>query len=769
MNKILSTFILIFIVISGIYSQTEQTNPTDHITETVSFITDRDLYLAGEELWFSANCLLNDKLSNEQLSNILYIELYDQQNTSHLRKKFQIKNGKVTGMLNIPAELNSGHYFIRAYTQYQRNSLAETFHTHYIAVLNPTLSLPAKSQLEHETKIFPEFGFLMANTSNKVAIIYEDNVLKSWVEDQEKKLIGEITLFNRIGMFEFKALESSIYTLCSLTNNDTLRQAFPEVVIKEIGMHSSFNPSKDEFIVDIIYNQANQTNAKFEVYSKHFNKIYEESVFLNKTLNTISIPYKELGAGFNYLVLRNSHNQIIGIQSHFKFRDIVEVDIIADQEIYQKRNKISLQINADKEVEFTNLSISVTKKGTLNTDETGLPAYILKNPILIEGYLAQHPEFMNVYKKDIEALLISFNSKLANNEELKQKLNNFSYRIDWLPEIRDVSVSGFLKYKGSDDPVVNTEIYASVFNTNPQVHFQTTDQNGAFIFSLNNLTETRDVFLNVNRKEGDERDIELLINKDFSSTYPPLEAVDFIVDSNQVPFIEQLYLNHQVSNAFNTEMAQMKEPVSKLPFSFAKPEFSINLDDYVENPSLEVIFRELIPLVKVHRKANDYSLSVTDPVLRTAQSNPLIMVDYITIFNVNELMNIDPSVIQKIDLYTSPFILGNSQLNGVILITTKTDNFGGMKMPSESAFFEYTTISDSYEFNATAYDEPAKYSSREANFRSLLYWDGDLNPNELKNINFFASDHCSEYDIVVRGKTSDGKWCFGKSSIMVVK
>ena len=97
-------------------------------------------------------------------------------------------------------------------------------------------------------------------------------------------------------------------------------------------------------------------------------------------------------------------------------------------------------------------------------------------------------------------------------------------------------------------------------------------------------------------------------------------------------------------------------------------------------------------------------------------------------------MNIDPSVIQKIDLYTSPFILGNSQLNGVILITTKTDNFGGMKMPSESAFFEYTTISDSYEFNATAYDEPAKYSSREANFRSLLYWDGDLNPNELKNI-----------------------------------
>jgi len=53
-------------------------------------------------------------------------------------------------------------------------------------------------------------------------------------------------------------------------------------------------------------------------------------------------------------------------------------------------------------------------------------------------------------------------------------------------------------------------------------------------------------------------------------------------------------------------------------------------------------------------------------------------------------------------------------------------------------------------------------------FKNLLYWKPDipLQKNDT-SITFYTGDEETEYEIIVRGKTVDGKECFGKQDIKV--
>ncbi len=70
------------------------------------------------------------------MSNVLYIELFQNQQAV-VQKKFQILDGVVQGMIEIPEDILSANYYLRAYTQYMRNFPAETYFTTLLSVVNP--------------------------------------------------------------------------------------------------------------------------------------------------------------------------------------------------------------------------------------------------------------------------------------------------------------------------------------------------------------------------------------------------------------------------------------------------------------------------------------------------------------------------------------------------------------------------------------------------------------------------------------------------------
>lgn len=771
MKKFFLLYIVYLLSVPFVFCQSDIAQLSNKVTENISLTTDRDFYITGEKVWFKAQGFVQLDEVGAQLSNVLYVELFNESNQSFVKKKFKVSNGMVAGMFSIPGELKSGNYLIRVYTQYHRNSLPESFTTYYITIINPALQLTEKLIIPKSIEILPEFGFLFDNIQNKVAVNLlpsERNSVSSWLEDDNKNKIADVNFENGMAVMQFVPNIDLEYALYTIEDNDTIITKLPKARRQGTVMSVSESNFNDQMDLAIISQQSSPQQLKVGIYSTHFNKTFDLDVLVKNGTNHFSIPSNLLNTGFTYFVLKNEQNEIVNIYSYFNFqKEIVKLEINPDKQNYKRRDKIELELSSS--LSDLDLSITVVKKGAIADFDKSLPRYLVQNPQLLESYLHSNPEINLKNLPELEVLLIKYNSQLANNSDLKTTLKNFNYDIDWVPEIRDVSLSGYVRTKNTHQAVANVEVYASIFKTSPQVHLYKTDEKGFFIFSLNNLRETQDVFLSINNKMANSEELEIFVNNDFSTSYPTINPIPLSIDSSQIAFIEEMYVSSQASKVFNTEVGNVAKPAIKLPFSFMNPEFSINLDEYVDSESLEVVFRELIPSVRARREGDNFVLKVTDPVSWEFQANPLIMVDYITIFDVNEVMAINPNNIHKINVYSTPFVIGESQFNGVILITTKTDDFGKMKMPAESVFFEYTTISNSYNFDPPSYENNQKVSSRKADFRNLLYWDAELKLKDKKSISFYASDDCSEYEIIVRGKTKDGRWCYGKSSIEVIK
>jgi hypothetical protein len=144
-------------------------------------------------------------------------------------------------------------------------------------------------------------------------------------------------------------------------------------------------------------------------------------------------------------------------------------------------------------------------------------------------------------------------------------------------------------------------------------------------------------------------------------------------------------------------------------------------------------------------------------------------VDNIPVFDVNKVMNIHPSLVERIDVIYKPYILGDNTLYGVIMITSKGKNFADIKFPERSTFLQYQGASDGEDIkeNFTEQEVPPKQHEKPY-FRTTLYWNPDLIiPAEGKSVSFYTSDRKGSYDILVRGFTKDGEYYYKKKTIFV--
>jgi len=91
------------------------------------------------------------------------------------------------------------------------------------------------------------------------------------------------------------------------------------------------------------------------------------------------------------------------------------------------------------------------------------------------------------------------------------------------------------------------------------------------------------------------------------------------------------------------------------------------------------------------------------------------------------------------------------------LITTKTDDFAGIKLPEESAFLNYQTLKNNSSFVPLYFENDIRATSSIPFFNTVLYWDPFFeNGSTEKKISFYTSDHAADYDVIIRGIKSDG-------------
>ncbi|MDA3893314.1 MAG: hypothetical protein PF517_16750 [Salinivirgaceae bacterium] len=134
----LIAFGLFFVLSSNVFAQyaSIQSNP-EKFQEKVYLITDRETYTVGEILNFKAFNLSNDELKKVEWSKVLYVEFITCDGKSVFKSKFKFGANGADGSIEIPKEIVTGNYYLRAYTKWMRNYSNKLYFYKPISIINP--------------------------------------------------------------------------------------------------------------------------------------------------------------------------------------------------------------------------------------------------------------------------------------------------------------------------------------------------------------------------------------------------------------------------------------------------------------------------------------------------------------------------------------------------------------------------------------------------------------------------------------------------------
>lgn len=139
MNRLIQIYFFSAFFFSAIQLQAQ--SPCTDLSfpeERVTVHLDRNLCLAGETIWFKAWCFLDGQLE-EEMSKVLYLEVFDEAQKVIVQKKYLLNNNKSVGSFRIPEDAPTKRYFLKAYTRYMRNFSSANFHYQQITIVNPLI------------------------------------------------------------------------------------------------------------------------------------------------------------------------------------------------------------------------------------------------------------------------------------------------------------------------------------------------------------------------------------------------------------------------------------------------------------------------------------------------------------------------------------------------------------------------------------------------------------------------------------------------------
>lgn len=740
--------------------------------EKIVLQTDRDLYLAGEYIWFSSFCSIINESAFSPISQILYIEIYNAERKVFLREKFKLNEGKTAGYLVIPEETPTDYYFIRAYTMYLRNFSPENYFTSSLTIVNPEIP-QSGSIFNQEIKTAIEIGNLSSDIPSKIALKLPPGILQKTTDvflvNNMGEQTNELNIYpNGLCLAEYIAVDSLNYFIkLQFQNGDSLYTPLVPKDVNDLVIHTQMSGTAlDIKVLWPAYDQKHASDFKLKITSQAYFDLFETDLILN---NKTNIPFSKLSQGMNHIVVVDQKDSIVGFKSVYFENEIPgNIELKLQKSNFNTREKVELDVQlSEQQSEYPELvTVSVIKKGTTVSNELFLPEVVIENPFLMKSYFQKNTTRTAEIKEQINIALMLFDAKA------KEAYRNFLNRpkSDWIypPEIRDISISGLLVDKNSREPLKDVQMFVSVLFEDFQLHTTKTKDDGSFVFALNHLTGNHNLYLFPDLQDDGEH--ELLIHNDFSTDFRALNKCTPIIDTSLIHLLEEIYVNQQVSNKFPGGITEKQHKVRELSSWFGVEMISINLADYINLTSFREVINEIVPSVRLRENNNQYRFTVFDDKAELTYENPLVLLDNIPVTDINELIKIHPAMIEKIEVMNHPYVLGDYTIWGLILITTKTDNFAGVKLPEESAFLNYQTQTNSASFVPLQFGAELNENSSNPFFHTTLYWNPYFNSNQdVEKISFYTSDNASEFDLIVRGIKSDGSPYLGSATFTVTK
>lgn len=752
---------------------------------------DKNLYSAGERLWFRAHLIHASLHTPFVMSRYVYVELIDKDNNIVIRRKFRPNSGMHFGQLDIPSDILQGWYSLRAYTNYMRNLDEEWFYRTNIFIGNPMQKVleneaalnvgsknkkntVVKAEYSYEVGFFPEGGALISGTLQMTgfkAVNSSGNpaIVSGRITDNEN---NEICTFksnkNGIGLVSFIPVKGKSYkAICEDQGGIKKTISLPAVSDRKYALSIQQNDSI--IMIQTLISESSKLNDTLYLIS-HQRGIPVSQNIITSDKHTITTSKRGMYSGITEFCLLDKNgntlsNRIIFING----KDKAKIDFITNKQSYAKRDQVRASVtllNSKGQPVKGNFSISVTDDNDVkvNPGERTIESYFLLESDL--KYQLNNPNqyFVNNDKKVVSELdVLMINNKWDRYNIPSVVKGIFSRGDTFALEIGSVltgKVSTFPAKRGIPDINVSMLVQKRM-----HIDAAVTDKDGRFQFQGFEFPDSTQILLHADKKHNFT---DITVDKD---TFPdvkivmPENAEEILPEKELKSVLERrrnkyFYDNGMmVINLDKIEIVAKKEDKMESlrkdrGAMYFRPSQSIG-EDKLETAGRIIDALMMIPGITIDETGNGVLMR---------NKRPLIMVDNIE-YTMDDLNTINPMEVKLIDILKDPgetAIYGSQGANGVICVYLKRGedlakvNTGPQPWQAVVSPLGYT---NSFEFRLPEYENPDVKQSTIPDLRSTIYWKPNVTTDESgkAELFFYSADAVGTYTVTIQGVTPEGE------------
>lgn len=422
-----------------------------------------------------------------------------------------------------------------------------------------------------------------------------------------------------------------------------------------------------------------------------------------------------------------------------------------------RREKIILEILSEDSSllpDLSNLSISVSIDSMINRNNNIVDYLIFGSEFGF--YPADFLNGRNINELRLDELDIMMENLQSNWILWDSIFSPDSLYFKYKPEYEMHYIPG--KLTDANLKPVNAGKFAliSYLKEIPDFSYAETDSKGNFNIGLDIHSEHKKLVI-----QPDEKTCKVFLESPFMQiSYENEIKYDSLIIPKHVAMQALYYQINKIYGLSNYEELNSISNDKSYRF-YGKPDYEINMNNYIKLDSMQEVFFELVPNVTFKNSNNGYELFIIDQFRNRIEGTPCIMINGIIIKDLKILGNMDPAIVTKIDVVASKYRVGNYVFNGIINLITKDDYFI-TNFLDNTINLSYNILSPQFSFKAPDYYTATELNNAIPDFRSTLYWNNNLinNKDGYKRVEFWSSDVRSEYNLNIQGLDRNANYVF---------
>jgi hypothetical protein len=327
----------------------------------------------------------------------------------------------------------------------------------------------------------------------------------------------------------------------------------------------------------------------------------------------------------------------------------------------------------------------------------------------------------------------------------------------FLPEVKGHIVTGTISkdeqkqrgvftYLGSPGKIIRA--YGSWSNSEGQVRFEIKDFYGP-----------RRIIVQTRTDSSDRYDIK--IEDPFSPFLKTEKLPPWTLGDRTEKELLSRSIAMQVQDIFYYESFGDRTVIPEVDSSafYVQADATYYLDDYTRFPVMEEVMREYVPPVFVRKRKDGFHFLVIDQGSRgILPGDPMVLLDGVPVLDVDDIMNLNPLLVEKLEVVKRQYYLGQSVFSGIVSYSTYRGDMGGLQPDPRSISLNYDGLQLKRQFFSPAYTRESQ-NDRMPDQRYLLHWNAEMATDETgkHQEEFFTSDIPGTYVVVVQGLDKDGR------------